>query len=67
MNVICDHKDCDRTDATPVEFMHYSRDEEFLGAHTLHFCPEHRMRLLELKETKTLPPAEWFEQRDTSG
>jgi hypothetical protein len=57
---ICDHKDCERTDATPVYFTHRSRDGEVLDTFTYYFCPDHRMQLLELKESRTLPPEEWF-------
>jgi hypothetical protein len=57
--VICDHKDCERTDATRVDFEHWSKDGEFLDKLTYYFCPDHRKQLLELKESRTLPPEEW--------
>jgi hypothetical protein len=63
--VICDHKDCERTDATPLELELYSRDKELIDTRTFHFCPQHRAQLFALEETKTLPPAEWF--GETSG
>ncbi len=60
--MICQHKDCERTDATPVEFKRYNPDEtELLDERTYHFCLEHRDALFALECTKTLPPAEWFE------
>ena len=58
--MLCEHKDCERTDATPLEFRHYDQDGEFLDASRWHFCPEHKRQLFALEETKTLPPAEWF-------
>jgi hypothetical protein len=61
-NFDCDHKDCGRTDATPVVFTHRNRDGELVGKFTYCFCPEHREQLFSLKETRTLPPEEWFEE-----
>ena len=40
-------------------------DEKLLDTHTFYFCPDHREQLFRLKETKTLPPAEWFAETDT--
>jgi hypothetical protein len=68
-NFDCDHKDCERTDATPVVLTRLNRDGELVEKFTYCFCPGHREQLLRLKETKTLPPREWFEEADddTSG
>jgi hypothetical protein len=38
---VCEHKDCEHTDATPVEFMLY-RHGELLDERTYYFCLEHR-------------------------
>ena len=58
--MICDHKDCERTDASPIELELMSRDGELLETVTYHFCPEHREQLLRLEMSRTLPPEEWF-------
>jgi len=60
--VICDHKDCESTDASPVELRRFNRDNVFVEAWTYHFSPEQRRQLLSLKTSRTLPPAEWFEE-----
>jgi hypothetical protein len=60
---VCQHKDCERTDATPVEFMLYRRGE-LVDERTFHLCLEHRKALHALKTTPTLPPAEWLEGAD---
>jgi transposase len=59
----CEHKDCERTDATPVEVMLYRRGE-LVDERTYHFCREHREALHALETTPTLPPAEWLEGDD---
>ena len=59
-DVICDHKDCERTDATPFVFTSRSREGEFLGRSTFYFCREHGDQLAALEWTKTLPPEDWF-------
>ena len=62
MNAVnCDHKDCERTDASPVE-LRLLRDGEVIETSTYHFCPEHKRQLFRLKKSRTLPPAEWFEE-----
>jgi hypothetical protein len=43
-------------------FTHRNRDGELVGKFTYCFCPEHREQLFSLKETRTLPPEEWFEE-----
>ena len=58
--VICEHKDCERTDATPLYSTLRSRDGEVLETFTYHFCPEHRNLLFSLEWTPTLPPEDWF-------
>ena len=50
---ICDHKDCERTDATPVYSTLLSRDGEVLDTYTYYLSPDHRMQLLQLKESRT--------------
>ena len=61
MNAVsCDHKDCERTDATPVYMTLRSREGEVKDKRTYHFCPEHRDQLSALEWTKTLPPEDWF-------
>jgi hypothetical protein len=57
----CQHKDCERTDATPIVSTLYSRDLEFLDERTYYFCREHREQLHTMKGSSTLPPAEWLE------
>jgi hypothetical protein len=57
---ICDHKDCERTDASPLEMHLFSRDGELIETYTFQFCLEHREQLLSIEESKTLPPREWF-------
>jgi hypothetical protein len=52
---VCEHKDCERTDASPVEFMLYRRGE-LVDQRTFYFCLEHRKALHALKTTPTLPP-----------
>jgi hypothetical protein len=66
-NFDCDHKDRERTDATPVVLTRLNRDCELVEKVTYCFCPDHRQQLLRLKETRTLPPQEWFghEQAET--
>jgi hypothetical protein len=59
----CQHKDCERTDATPVELMLYRRGE-LVDERTYYFCRGHREELHGLKTTPTLPPAEWLEGDD---
>jgi hypothetical protein len=59
--VLCEHKDCERMDASPVEFTHYSPRGELLDEYTYYFCLKHRKALYALESTPTLPPAEWFE------
>jgi hypothetical protein len=59
-NFDCDHKDCERTDATPVVLTRLNRDCELVEKVTYCFCPDHREQLFRLKETRTLPPQEWF-------
>jgi hypothetical protein len=54
---ICDHKDCERTDATPVHFEHWSRDGEVLDdSFTYYFCLDHRLQLHELKRAGRCRP-----------
>jgi hypothetical protein len=57
---ICAHKDCERTDATPLELRHFSRDGELIETRIFQFCLDHRRQLYAVKESRTLPPAEWF-------
>jgi hypothetical protein len=59
--VVCRHKDCERTDAHPLLFTDHSRDGQVKGRFTLYFCDEHRDALFALETTPSLPPAEWFE------
>jgi hypothetical protein len=61
-NFDCDHKDCERTDATPVVITSLNLDDEVAEKRTYRFCPDHREQLLRLKKTRTLPPQEWFEE-----
>jgi hypothetical protein len=56
----CAHKDCERTDANPVEVHLLSRERELLHTCTYHFCPDHERQLLDIEVSETLPPAEWF-------
>jgi hypothetical protein len=65
--VICDHKDCERTDTTPVELTLLTRDREVVETRTYHFCPDHSRQLLRLKTSRTLPPEEWFEPSGAAG
>lgn len=62
--VLCEHKDCERTDAIPLEWTLKSPDGEVEETGTYHFCPEHRDQLFALETTETLPPAEWFEESE---
>lgn len=55
----CAHKDCERTDVSPLE-LRLMREGELIETRTYQFCPDHRRQLLGLKESRTLPPAEWF-------
>ena len=57
---ICDHKDCERTDASPLELTLMSRERDVLETSTYYFCPEHRDQLFQLEESRTLPPEEWL-------
>jgi hypothetical protein len=59
-----ERKDCERTDASPVEFTLYSPHGELLEAGTYYFCRGHSKELYALESTPTLPPAEWFEGVD---
>lgn len=60
MLAVCEHKDCERTDATPVYMTLRSREGEVKDKRTYHFCPEHREQLFALEESRTLPPEDWF-------
>lgn len=57
---ICAHKDCERTDATPVELRHVSRDGELIETRIYQSCLDHTRQLDAVKESRTLPPAESF-------
>jgi hypothetical protein len=63
MDELSPRPNCERTDATPVEFMLY-RHGELVDERTYYFCRGHREALHALKTTPTLPPAEWFEGAD---
>jgi hypothetical protein len=56
----CAHKDCKRTDASPLELLRFSREGELLEVRTFQFCDDYRMQLYAVKESRTLPPADWF-------
>ena len=58
--VVCAHKDCKRTDAESLELLHFSREGVLLEVRTFQFCHEHKMQLYGVKESRTLPPADWF-------
>ena len=58
--VLCQQKDCERTDATPVYMTIRSPEGEVQDKRTFHFCRDHREQLLALDGVPTLPPAEWF-------
>jgi hypothetical protein len=57
---ICAHKDCKRTDARPIEMTRYSKHCEFIETRTYQFCPDHVEQLFSIKQSKWLPPADWF-------
>jgi hypothetical protein len=58
---LCQHKDCKRTDATPIVQTLYSENLEFKDERTYYFCREHREQLHSLKGSSTLPPVEWLD------
>lgn len=59
MTANCAHKDCERTDARPLE-LRLLREGELIETRTYQFCRDHRRQLLGLKKSRTLPPVEWF-------
>ena len=56
----CDHKDCERTDTSPLELLSFSREGELTQVRTYQFCEEHKLELYGVKGSRTLPPEEWF-------
>jgi hypothetical protein len=56
----CDHKDCECTDATPLEMHLFSQDGELIRTYTFQFCLEHRKQLIAIEVSDSLPPADWF-------
>ncbi len=59
----CAHKDCEHTDATPLE-LNLVREGVVVETRTYRFCPEHKGQLFRLKKSRTLPPEEWFAPGD---